>query len=159
MPSNNKVTLTGATIRSVNYISGSFVITDGEDSKLPPKISSQGDVWTIEVEADRKGSKPVADKYVDTVGGVGHLAAKGGGDRPDALNFYYGLTVGFDVRGTTYPVTIYLAQGHFGTTNNWWFGGQNYFSAGSQLAVIGNNQVLETLKIGLDTSAFTLTPQ
>lgn len=159
MPSSNEVKLNGATIQSVRYINGSFVITDGEDSKLPPTISNTGSEWTIKVEADRKGSKAVADKYVTAVGGIGHLAADGGDNRPGELNFFYGLTVEFKVGSAIYAQTLYLGQGHYALTNNWWFGGRNYLSDGSQLCVIGSNEIQQVLKIELSTSSFKLTPK
>jgi hypothetical protein len=165
MPSNNEVTITGPTdgliIKSMSYIKGSFHITTGEDGDPPPSFKNTGSVWTIAIAADRKGSKPVADGYTETVGGIGYLAANGGGDRPNDLNFYFGVDIGFQFPGedNIHNVPVYLGQGHYVATNNWWFGGSQFFKCNSFLLVIGGSQILQTFKIKLDTHAFTLTPQ
>ena len=158
MPSSNKVTITCPQIRNIIYLNGSFRITPNEAYELPPNIAHTGAEWMITNQADRKGSEGVADEYVKACGGVGHLAADGGGDRPDKLNFFYGVNLEFDIgNNQTQAVTVYLGQGHYGTTNNWWFGGINYQSGSSILLVIVGDKIVQQYKVKLNTSSFTLT--
>jgi hypothetical protein len=117
----NNVTLTGSSITEINYIDGSFDITEGEASSPPPQITQSGSEWTIGIQANRQNSSLVATKFNSVTGGAGHVYPTWAmTDRsPDQLNFYFGInvTAGADT------VSLYLGQGHTGLDNNWWIGG------------------------------------
>ena len=79
----------------------------------------------ITVKAGRKGSTSVASWFKQQVGAGQTLVCDSKGTYPDALNFAVQgtLTIG-SVNGKTITCdNIIVAQGHFGTTNNWWMGG------------------------------------
>ncbi len=52
-------------------------------------------------------------------------APSGGGGTPDELNFAFAVTISFQSGGS---VQVWLAQGSYSTTNNWWIGGAPIFS-------------------------------
>ena len=124
---SNKVKLKNETIDSINYIDKSLVITSGQPSTTPPKISNSGDTWTIEINCGRKGDSSVAKKFVSACGGSGHAYCPSSfmDNEPGKLNFYFGVRIGFKLGGTVYYEDIYLGQGHTGARNNWWIGGNN----------------------------------
>jgi len=159
MASSNSVTLTSSLISNVSYINGSLVITEGEDASPPPTITRSGTTWTITLEADRSGSATVATSFNNATGGENHeYAPDGGGGTPDKLNFYYQVTITFTVDGTAVPVNVYLAQGHYSLTNNWWIGGNTVINIGDPLLlVISNNAIKAALKISGSTSSFNFT--
>jgi hypothetical protein len=162
MSSSNKVKLVGSNIQSVSYIDNSLVITPGQDSAPPPKISKDGNTWTIDLAADRKNSEGVANSFNEITGGKTHVYAPDGGSggTPKSLNFYFGVTVEFTgFPGGPVTTTLYLAQGHYGTTNNWWVGGNAVLHVDKPLLLaIANNIVQQIFSLGGSTSEITFTP-
>lgn len=150
--SSNEVTLIGSAIRSIEYIDGSAVITEGQDMSPPPTIAHRGDQWVITLEAGRKNSAAVANSFKEATGNdtVHRYAPDGGGDpaSPKELNFYYAVRMTLQVGAHTATTTLYIGQGHYGTTNNWWIGGNAVLKLGSPvLAVIDNDQIVALLKL------------
>lgn len=126
MPSSNKVTITdkSGTLSSVSYVNNSVHVTSGEQYSVPPSISQSGRVYTITLQADRKGSSSVADSFNTSSGGTAYeYAASGGGGTPDKLNFWFTLLLTFNTAQGSASVQLNIGQGHYGTTNNWWIGG------------------------------------
>ena len=117
----NNVTLTGSTITDIEYIEGSFCITDGETGSPPPQIMQSGSEWTMTIQANRQNSSPVATKFNGVTGGAGHVYPSWAmTDRsPAQLNFYFGV----NVTAGSATISLYLGQGHTGLDNNWWIGG------------------------------------
>ncbi|HEU0015618.1 MAG TPA: hypothetical protein VFQ45_18215 [Longimicrobium sp.] len=155
--SSNSVTLTSPLISNVTYVNGSLVITEGESASPPPNISKNGSTWTLTLEADRQGSESVASSFVNATGGELHeYAPDGGGGTPEKLNFFYQATVTFQVGAAALPVNVFLAQGHYSTTNNWWIGGSSVVNVDDTplLIVVGNNAIKAILKISGGTSSF-----
>lgn len=154
MASSNSVTITDNTglLNTIQY-DGTIKFTTGQPCNPPPTVSQAGNIWTITLLCDRKGSSEVADSYVKVVGGGVHMFAAGqdSGDTPNELNFYFGLDLILKQSGS---VTVYLGQGHKGTSNNWWFGGSAVSNTGGNKPVllIGNQNVA----LSGSTSAFTL---
>jgi hypothetical protein len=156
----NNFELTCSQITAISF-NGSFMITPGEDYQLPPTFRQNGSTWTMTLQADRKNSPPVASSYNSVTGGPGHQYAETFIDQsPEALNFYFGTVVTFQVGGAAVPLTLYFGQGHSGFNNNWWIGGTTVFNnGGSQpvLVVSGANGSV-TFNIQADVSSMTLTP-
>ena len=92
--------------------------------------------------------------FNEVTGGSGHCAAKGGGSTPGELNFYFGVTLDINTNAGNIPVTLYLGQGHYATTNNWWLGGNTFLQPPTVLLAISNNLIQSELKVALDTSSF-----
>lgn len=137
----NNVTLTGSDITYIEYIEGSFCITEGQTGSPPPQIMQSGSEWTMTIQANRQDSSPVANKFNSVTGGSGHVYPTWAmTDRsPAQLNFYFGV----NVTAGSATVSLYLGQGHTGLDNNWWIGG-------STLAV-PSNDVAAQLTIGDST--------
>jgi hypothetical protein len=158
--SSNAVTITSPLIHSINYISGSLVITTGESSSPPPSVLQSGDKWTITLEAGRSGSKPVADSFNTLNGGSIHEYAPDGGGTghtPNELNFYFGVTITFLLDGVQIPTQVYFAQGHYSTTNNWWIGANSVINTGQpMLLLISNNTIQRILNMSGGVSSFVL---
>ncbi len=157
----NNFDLTNPQISSITYIDGSFVITSGEAFQLPPTFQRQGSsaTWEFTVKADRKNSSPVADSFINASGGAGHQYADTFIDEiPEELNFYFGTVVTFLIDGQSIPVTLYFGQGHRGTRNNWWIGGQGVQNNGNPepLLQVTNGTVGATYRIDADISSMTL---
>lgn len=124
----NNVTINdqSGTISGISYVNGSLVITSGQPYDVPPSISSSNGVHKITLHAGREGSESVANTFNNTCGGsANEYAPDGGGGTPDKLNFFFGVTISFTTGGSA---TVYLGQGHFAFTNNWWIGGAPVFS-------------------------------
>jgi hypothetical protein len=164
MPSSNDFNLICSDVTAMSYLSGSFVITDGESASPPPTFShdSKTSTWTVNIAADRSGSTDVANSFNAKTGGSLHNYTNASGDKsPEKLNFYFGVVATFAVGGQSVPVTFYLGQGHYGTSNNWWLGGNNVlYSGGDPLFnVVSGSTILATYKIsGSGSYTMTLTP-
>lgn len=163
MPSSNEVRLKSSFITGVDYVDNSLVITSGEDSDPPPSIDQDGDEWVITLDADRKNSEPPADGFNTASGNGAHEFGTNrvsAGSMPEELNFYFAVTVTLNFQGTSVPTRLYLGQGHSGTRNNWWIGGNAVVNAGTPtLLMLQNNVVIAILKISeqsIDTFQFTL---
>jgi hypothetical protein len=133
-------------ITDITYIEGSVVVTPGQDHYQAPQIQppeSGNSLWSITLMADRKGSGPVAQGFIDAAGGPSHLSPTytAMDTVPDALNFFFGVNLtAKGVDGSSGTITVYLGQGHTSTRNNWWFG-SNTVSGGltdSPKVVIGD---------------------
>lgn len=160
MASSNTVTITSSLIESISYIDNSLVITQGESSSPPPSIVQDASKWIITLQADRSGSENVADTFNTRVGGASHEYAPTGGGTgkmPDKLNFYFGITITFNIGGTRVSTDVYLAQGHYLLTNNWWMGAGALVNIGTpMLLAISNNVVRQVFTLSGGTSDFTL---
>ena len=162
MASSNTVSLTSPLIAGISYISDSLVITKGEASSQPPRIEQDGPTWKITLSADRKGSGEVADRFNTRVGGPDHEYAPDGGGtgkQPNELNFYFGVTITWNIGGTRVNTDVYLAQGHYSLTNNWWIGSGAVVNIGTpMMLVINNNLVVQILKMSGGASSFNFNP-
>lgn len=155
----NNFELTCSQITAISY-NGSFQITPGEDYELPPTFRQNGSTWTMTLQADRSNSSPVANSYNSVTGGLGHQYAETFIDQsPEALNFYFGTVVTFQVGGAAVQVTLYFGQGHSGFNNNWWIGGTTVYNNGGQpVLVVNGPSGSVTFNIQADVSSMTLTP-
>jgi hypothetical protein len=155
MPSSNKVTLSGPTIASIAYIPNTLKVTEGQPVDGNPTVTNDGSgAYIIALSADRKASSDVAIGFNEVTGGAGHVAADGGGSMPNELNFYFGVTLSISTNAGLVPVTLYLGQGNYRLTNNWWIGGNSFLQPPTLLLAISNNLIQEVLKVSLDTSSF-----
>lgn len=129
----NKVTLQGKSIGNVSYIPGSLYVTNGEPIDEYPTVVYQNNKWEISLICGRKGSSVTADKFNQgiTAGGNYHEYAPDGGKTgiPKELNFFFQIELTIKMAGGnseySYKPKVWLAQGHYMTTNNWWIGGNN----------------------------------
>jgi hypothetical protein len=66
------------------------------------------------------------------------------GHDPDALNFAFGGTLVLTLSTGTFTIPgIYIAQGHSGTSNNWWLGGEPCFiDTSATVQCVANEGVL-----------------
>ncbi|WKE65718.1 hypothetical protein PVT67_00230 [Gallaecimonas kandeliae] len=118
----NSLTLDAADFQVVNYVPDSLVITEGQPSDQPASITHKAPKWLLSINCGRKNSSQVASQWVQATGGADNSYAPDGGANPPPkeLNFYYAVDI------TTYggnKTRLYLGQGHYSTTNNWWLGG------------------------------------
>ena len=159
MASSNDVTITSSLIQTITYIENSLVITEGEDSTPPPRIEQNASKWKITLAADRKGSNAVANSFNTRVGGSSHEYAPDGGGTgkmPDSLNFFFGVTITWSIGGSRVNTDVYLAQGNFNVTNNWWIGANSVVNVGTpSFVVLDNNAIVQILKMSGGTSSFT----
>ena len=116
------------TIASISYVPGSLQISSGQPSQVPPLINVNNNVWEITLEAGRHKTLVVAMAFNNLCGGKGkeYAPSGGGGGTPKELNFFFGVILNF-LNGAA--VTIYVGQGSYGTTNNWWIGGSAIFNS------------------------------
>ena len=124
-PSSNVVTINdqSSTLVSLSY-SGAYDATSGQSCLPPPTIVQSGNKFTISFLCDRSGSSSVATNFNNACGGASHeYAPSGGGGTPGSLNFYFGLVSVFNTAQGQGTTTIYLGQGNYSLTNNWWIGG------------------------------------
>jgi hypothetical protein len=161
---SNDINITCSQITGMQYLANSLYITKGEASAPPPTFVNNKETWTITIKADRKGSAPVADSFDIKSGGSAHeydIAGEQSGKRPDALNFYFGVVITFNVNNVMANVTVYLGQGHNAGDNNWWIGGESVVNdndGSHHLSVISEGHILEVLKItGTSNYSMTLT--
>jgi hypothetical protein len=156
----NSVGVTCSMIQSMSYIEGSLVITQGQPSSPPPSFTQSGDTWTITLNCGRKSSSSVATSFNNQTGGSVHeYAPSGGGGTPGNLNFYFGVRITMLVNNTQIPVDVYFAQGSYGTTNNWWIGGNTVVNKGDALLlVINNNLITQILALSGSHDSVTMTP-
>lgn len=129
--STNNVTITDNTGLLKSIVgNGIIVVTTGETHESFIGVNQKANVWTLSLGSDRKGSSSVAESFIKSVDGLGsHMFAAGesGGDTPDDLNFYFGVTL---TTSTNSEVTVNLGQGNSGFSNNWWFASLNVFNNG-----------------------------
>lgn len=165
IPSNG-VWITAPMVTAMTYVEGSFHITDGEGYELPPNIVSPSGTngWQILLSAQRKASSSVAADFASLAGGTPHEFAPGQDAAPKELNFCYGINMTFQINAsTTTMVTLYLAQGSYLATNNWWIGGANLTRNDEDSATLvvgsGSNQMTITVtgNTGLNANQFTFT--
>lgn len=146
MPSSNSVTITdkSGTLNSIGYVNDSTHVTSGEKFEVPPTIKQSGRVFTITLQADRKGSSSTADSFNASSGGTAfEYAPSGGGGTPDKLNFWFTLQLNFRTAQGDASVQLNIAQGHYATTNNWWIGGAIVTSSVPSLNIpVGNGLTL-----------------
>lgn len=154
---SNTVTIVdaGQGIASINYVPDSLVISEGQPSTPPPTISSTDDgTFTITLEAGREKTEGVATQFIATTGGSSKMyAPSGGGGTPDKLNFYFAVTINFKSGGSA---TVYLAQGSFALTNNWWIGGAAIFSEDVPRLEYPNGNSINTYALSGDNDRFDL---
>lgn len=142
------------TISNISYINGSLVITSGQPYDVPPSITSSGGVHKITLQAGREGSESVANTFNNLCGGsANEYAPKGGGGTPDKLNFFFGITISFTTGGSA---TVYLGQGHYALTNNWWIGGAPIFSEDLARLEYTSGNTVYTFEMSGDEDTFNL---
>jgi hypothetical protein len=162
MPSQNTVIIKGSSIKDIRYVDNSLVTTPGQDQTPPASIQPNGREWRITIKVDRKNSTDVADQFNRRTGGQFNEFAPDGGDKgiPNELNFYFAVDIEFAVNNDTATSRIYLGQGHYSETNNWWIGGNTVLNLGRvpTLLVIEGGKVLQRLAISGGVSQFDLAP-
>lgn len=143
------------TISSISYIAGSLVISSGQPSKVPPSIKVKNNVWEITLEAGRHKTSAVANAFNSRCGGKGkeYAPSGGGGGTPNELNFFFGVTLNFQNGGAA---TIYVGQGSYGLTNNWWIGGSPIFSVDKPRLEYQAGNSIVTDEISGDHKTFAL---
>ncbi len=122
----NKVTIKdeSRTVVGMTYVPGTFKVSKGQPSDGDPTISSSGLLFTLEAVAGRHKTAAIAKDFNTACGGAAfEYAPNGGGDKPSALNFYFGIHVAFSTTKGNAATMLYLGQGHQGAYNNWWLGG------------------------------------
>lgn len=174
-PNEENSTPTGATIRTnmvylldttktivdVQVADGQWMVSAGQPSKPPPKITqsptSSGYSYAIKFDAGREGTSAVADSFNTLCGGAHNQFCSSSFDgSPNDLNFYFGLNLFLKSGETTTEVPVYLAQGS-NWSNNWWIGGANISYLGV-LSTTGAGAVTLYIQASIsDTNGFTFT--
>lgn len=160
---SNKIDITCGDIESIQYIVGSLTITDGQPSSPPPGISRSGDTWTIDMACGRKGSKAVADAFVQACGGAGQVCSPSAlsDATPGDLNFFFGIRVGFRLGSDIGYLEFHVGQGHRASRNNWWIGGKCVANGGTAILVVPSSPsdgVMEVYTIEGGVSDLTFSP-
>ncbi|HEX3438779.1 MAG TPA: hypothetical protein VHT93_00405 [Pseudolabrys sp.] len=111
-------------LQTFNFVETGHSITSGQPYGGTTATVSDGK-GQITVSAGRKGSSSVASWFKQQVGSGQTLVCDTKGTYPDDLNFAVEgtLTIGSTSGKTITCDNIIVAQGNFGTTNNWWMGG------------------------------------
>lgn len=132
---NNELKLNFNGLSKVSFSVEEFSITDEQDytpmdgNPALPKVTvtdkGKG-LFILTIEADRKGSKKVANQFKNWVGDENHCIAKTKDDElPGSLNFAMKGTLTLTGSDVSYPFKdVVIAQGHSGVNNNWWIGGE-----------------------------------
>jgi hypothetical protein len=122
----------GYSLISGTYTLNSFSITNGQDPDghiyvgLKAAIDSNG---KMSFSIGRKGSESVANWFNDRISASQNTFNHTAGE----LNFAFIGTLELTIKGNILGshqqnftfLNVAIAQGHSGTSNNWWFGGQN----------------------------------
>ena len=160
---SNVVTLTDLSgiISSITYLDNSLVISEGQPASPPPSITMAQGVFKITLEAGRHKTTPVADSFNNLSGGRNNeYAPSGDSGTPSQLNFFFGVVIEIVLpsSGSSGSVTVYLGQGSFGTTNNWWIGGSCISNFDQPLLVVtAGGEIANILMSGTEDS-FSLVP-
>ena len=115
-----------------------YNITKGQPFNGVTVGNITGQMTDIDVNAGRKGSKEVAQWYIDSVGRDStHMIHTMGGDAvPEKLNFAIKGTL--TINGNAFEVCI--GQGHHGDNNNWHLASQALKAdANNKSGTIGNS--------------------
>ena len=125
---------------------GQWMVTFGQPMNTPPTVTpapaSPGTGFSIEIDAGRQDSGPVADQFNTLCGGEGkewciHSAFS---LSPSELNFFFGVDLKLQSGTNTAIVPIYLGQGSTeGIYNNWWIGGESITSPNALSAQLTAN--------------------
>lgn len=124
MPSQNDVTLkcdTANYITNVEY-TGTFNHPDVSTGSITATPNGDKKIWTVTIYCDRHGTDQVAADFRVLFNDppASHMYAETIIDSvPEKLNFYASFKMTTSDGGS---FDIYLAQGHHGSTNNWWIG-------------------------------------
>jgi hypothetical protein len=158
---SNKVTIKCGTIKTIDYIAKSLVITSGQPSSQPANISQSDDTWSVTMECGRKGDRSVAGQFTSLCGGKGHITCPTAisDASPSKLNFFFGTTITFTIGGKDYSTNVYLGQGHRSLRNNWWIGGPNIANNSSHavLTIFSSTNIVQVYTISGGISDFSLT--
>jgi hypothetical protein len=127
-------------ITGITYVANSLQITPGQPSSPPPSITQLDNSWTITLTAGRSDNSQVAGDFNEVCGAENHeYAASGGGGTPSQLNFYYAVELQWSNSIQSGSILVYLGQGSFAFTNNWWIGGSPISNNSSNNATITIN--------------------
>ena len=141
------------TSQSVSFTwDGGYSITSGQPwggVSTGSGVSGGGSGLNIDVEAGRKGSPQVAQWFTSRTSTMISSAEWGADSFPRELNFAFTGTL--TINGTEYPVVI--GQGHSGTDNNWWIGGQG---SGWGLSVFGQSVATDTAVLVTPDGEYTI---
>ncbi|MCL1971505.1 MAG: phosphatidylinositol-specific phospholipase C, partial [Endomicrobia bacterium] len=146
MPSKNKIKFavgSGLKLSGGSYKIESFKVSDGKSANVKTgvyniKVSNDKTEGELEFEIDRKNTKATADWFNARIPELSTTFAHAAGE----LNFaLLGTLVLRFTDGTSYTFAgVSLAQGHSGTSNNWWFGGATCINiGGNKVDCIGVN--------------------
>ncbi|MBR9972197.1 hypothetical protein [Magnetospirillum sulfuroxidans] len=135
---DNEVFFAIAGVTQFQFSETAHSITSGQPyGGTTSNVSKSGAQARIVVKAGRKGSSSVANWFKTQVAAGQTLACDSKGTFPDALNFAVQGTLTMTVGDKTITCQdVLVAQGHFGTTNNWWMGGPNMQGAHVSLSGI-----------------------
>jgi hypothetical protein len=121
----------GYSILGGTYTTSDQSISGGQDpnhKNNPPQTYDVSGDGKISFSVGRNGSEAVANWFASRAGGNLNTFGK----NPGKLNFAFQGDLTLSIQGAglspDQPVVfkdIFLAQGHSGSTNNWWFGGFN----------------------------------
>lgn len=141
---DNTVKISGSMIKGISYISNSLNISSGQPSSPPATISQSGSDWSVTMKCGRHKTSAVADAFTKICGSSAHeYAPSGGGGTPDELNFFFQVNFTIEVDGKNYAVNnVCLAQGSYGSTNNWWIGGTNVVNNGNASLIVADGGVV-----------------
>lgn len=110
-------------ITNIVYVDNSLEVSQGQQSSPPPSINFSGggiaNGWSISLQANRQKTTQVANDFNNLFdGNDNEYSPVASSTSPSQLNFFFGIDV-YAGQGVT---RVYLAQGSFGLTNNWWIG-------------------------------------
>ena len=145
------------TITGITYVPNSLVISDGQPSTVPPSIEKNGNTFKITLDAGRHKTTPVADKFNELSGGKqNEYAPEGDSGVPAQLNFFFEIQIAFSSGGLSTFAYVYVGQGSFGSTNNWWIGGKAISKVDTPQLVYTLGNKLFTLPLSGDQDTFNL---
>ena len=125
---DNEVNFAIAGVTAFSFEQTGYSITSGQPyGGVSSSVTDSGAEAQIVVKAGRKGSSDVAEWFKDRVGSGQTIVCDSTGTFPDKLNFAVEGTMTITTDKGTYTCdNVIIAQGHFGTTNNWWMGSPDW---------------------------------
>lgn len=135
MSDGNKVSIRSGTaglhIKNITYLKGTLHASGGTNE--PSIVRKSDSEWEITVYCKTNRSPEYADEFNTLCGSPYHEYAPDGGGygkSPEKLNLFFGVQIEFEYVSGPSAISmsadrVYIGQGHYSTTNNWWIGGRS----------------------------------
>jgi hypothetical protein len=162
---DNEFTLTCSEITSIEYRTNRAYVSTGQPFDVPPEISRKGSEWKIIFKSGRHKTSAVSKSFMAAAGGskLSVITSASGDKTPEELNFYFGLKISIETRkdGRLDDVLVYLGQGSYASTNNWWFGSNNLVNSNGTALLVATKSgaIVWKALMSMSNNSCTLEPK